>query len=258
VADVVAEARVTLGAARGDWLSLPRAGLAVEPMRPARVVACRTFRADIDPGIEAAFEDALAALAADGLPVVRAAAPSDATVARDWFTMSAAELAQSLEDVRDQWADFEPSLRFQLEFGASVTASQYLAATRRRHEVSARFDDLLAPGTVLVVPTANVQSWMAEGPVWDRAGAVTGDPSIGLNTPELNYTGHPCVSVPLGLDDAGVPFGLQVVAPRFADGLALGLAEVLERVRPWPLVAPGYEPFAAAFAGVLSDPGRGA
>jgi hypothetical protein len=49
-----------------------------------------------------------------------------------------------------------------------------------------------------------------------------------------------------------------VVAPRFADGLALGLAEVLERVRPWPLVAPGYEPFAAAFAGVLSDPGRGA
>jgi Asp-tRNA(Asn)/Glu-tRNA(Gln) amidotransferase A subunit family amidase len=256
VADVVAEASVTLGPARGDWLSLP--GVALTPVRPARVVACRTFRADVDPVIESAFEGALAALAADGVVVERGAAPSDSTVARDWFTMSAAELAQSLEDVRDQWADFEPSLRFQLEFGASVTASQYLAATRRRHEVSARFDDLLAPGTVLVVPTANVQSWMAEGPVWDRAGAVTGDPSIGLNTPELNYTGHPCVSVPLGLDDAGVPFGLQVVAPRFADGLALGLAEVLERVRPWPLVAPGYEPFAAAFAGVLSDPGRGA
>ena len=42
---------------------------------------------------------------------------------------------------------------------------------------------------------------------------------------------------------AGVPFGLQIVAPRFSDGLALGLAEVLERERPWPLVAPGYQPF---------------
>ncbi|MFM7536207.1 MAG: amidase [Acidimicrobiales bacterium] len=248
VADVIAEASVTLGPARGDWLSLPPMTLA--PTRPTRVVACRTFRADIDPVIEAAFDEALATLAAEGLVVERVAAPSDASVGRDWFTMSAAELAQSLEDVRDQWASFEPSLRFQLEYGASVTISQYLAATRRRHDASARFDDLLDPGTVLVVPTANVQSWMAEGPVWDRAGSVSGDPAIGLNTPELNYTGHPCVSVPLGLDEVGVPFGLQVVAPRFADGLALGLAAVLERARPWPLVAPGYAPFAAAFAGV--------
>ena len=40
-----------------------------------------------------------------------------------------------------------------------------------------------------------------------------------------------------------MPFGLQIVAPRFADGLAFGLAEVLERERPWPLVADGYTPF---------------
>jgi len=40
-----------------------------------------------------------------------------------------------------------------------------------------------------------------------------------------------------------VPMGLQVVAPRFRDGLALGLAAILERVRPWPTVATGYEPY---------------
>jgi hypothetical protein len=33
------------------------------------------------------------------------------------------------------------------------------------------------------------------------------------------------------------------VAPRFLDGLALGLGAVLERVRPWATVAPGYEPY---------------
>ena len=47
----------------------------------------------------------------------------------------------------------------------------------------------------------------------------------------------------MGLDDAGVPTGMQIVAPRFRDGLAFGLAEVLEQIRPWPLVAPGHEPF---------------
>ena len=65
-----------------------------------------------------------------------------------------------------------------------------------------------------------------------------------MNTPDLNLTGHPALSVPMGLGDDGVPMGLQLVAPRWADGLALGVAEVLEQVRPWPLVAPGFEPFA--------------
>ena len=72
------------------------------------------------------------------------------------------------------------------------------------------------------------------------------DLTIAVNTTDLNFTGHPAVSVPLGHDQYGVPFGLQIVAPRFADGLALGLAAVLERVRPWPTVAPGYEPYRVA------------
>jgi Asp-tRNA(Asn)/Glu-tRNA(Gln) amidotransferase A subunit family amidase len=243
VADVVHEASVTLGPAVGDVLSLPLGGVALAPARPARVVACRTFRADVDPVIESAFEDALSVLADAGLLVDRVPAPSDASVGLDWFTISSAELAQSLEHVRDQWDGFEPSLLFQLEFGTAVTTAQYVAAQRRRFEVAARFDDLLGSDGVLLVPTANAQSWPADGPLPTSAGSVTDDPSIAVNTPDLNVTGHPAVSVPLGLDAAGVPFGLQVVAPRFLDGLALGLAEVLERERPWPTVAPGYEPY---------------
>jgi Asp-tRNA(Asn)/Glu-tRNA(Gln) amidotransferase A subunit family amidase len=70
-----------------------------------------------------------------------------------------------------------------------------------------------------------------------------------LNTPDFNFTTHPAVSVPLGRDDAGVPFGLQIVAPRCKDGLALGLAAAWERIRPWPAVANGYDEFAT---GLLS------
>ncbi|HMJ37453.1 MAG TPA: amidase family protein [Baekduia sp.] len=42
----------------------------------------------------------------------------------------------------------------------------------------------------------------------------------------------------------GVPFGMQLVAPRRRDGLALGLTAAIERERPWPLTAPGFTPFA--------------
>jgi amidase len=66
---------------------------------------------------------------------------------------------------------------------------------------------------------------------------------ITLNTPDNNFTGHPAVSVPMGLDNNGVPCGFQVISARFQDGLSLGLAEHLERIQPWPLVAPGYERF---------------
>jgi aspartyl-tRNA(Asn)/glutamyl-tRNA(Gln) amidotransferase subunit A len=157
--------------------------------------------------------------------------------------MASAELAQSLAEHRERWSEFEPSLRAMVEIGDSVDAAAYLAAQRRRHDWGARIDEVLGTDAVLVLPTANVQSWPPEGPLPSAAGSVVDDPSIALNTPELNATGHPAVSVPVGLDDAGVPIGMQVVAPRFADGLALGVAAVLEEVRPWPTVAPGFEPF---------------
>jgi Asp-tRNA(Asn)/Glu-tRNA(Gln) amidotransferase A subunit family amidase len=77
----------------------------------------------------------------------------------------------------------------------------------------------------------------------------TSSPSIATNTADLNFTGHPGVSVPMGIDASGVPFGVQVVGPRFLDGLAIGLAEVIEQIQPWPLVALGYSTFGSAFLG---------
>jgi Asp-tRNA(Asn)/Glu-tRNA(Gln) amidotransferase A subunit family amidase len=66
------------------------------------------------------------------------------------------------------------------------------------------------------------------------------------NTEVANMTGLPAISLPAGICANGVPFGLQVMAPRYHDGWLLDLAEVWERERPWPLVAPGYDSFEAA------------
>lgn len=40
--------------------------------------------------------------------------------------------------------------------------------------------------------------------------------------------GHPAISIPLGLDEAGMPFGLQIVGPRGGDALVLGVAAAIE------------------------------
>ena len=242
VADVHYEASITLGAARGDFLSVPRDGVSLTPQMPTRVLACRTFRTDVDPDIEANFENMLDTLTKSGVEVVRVDSPSDNQTMWSWFVISTAELTQSLRSEQDRWGEMSDYVQAQLNFGSKVTLDDYIAAQRFRHEVSARFDDVMSDGAVLVTPTVNARSWPAEGPLPTRAGN-TDDPMITLNTADNNFTGHPAMSVPMGLDDHGVPCGFHITAPRFQDGLLFGLAEHMEKVAPWPLTAPGYTPF---------------
>lgn len=246
VADVVLEASVIQGPAPGDFLSFPAGSIDLTPRAPRRVIACRSFRSDVDPVIEDAYEHAVRDLEADGMSVARIDPPSDERMAELWYRIASAELAQSLGHVRDQWESFEQHVLVQLLAGEAVTLADYLAGTRERHALTARFDELLGDDAVLVTPTCNVQSWPAEGPLPREVNGKE-NPLGALNTLELNLTGHPGVSVPLGSDVAGVPFGLQIVAPRFGDGLALGLAERLERIRPWPLVADGFTLYSDRF-----------
>src|SRR6202035_2969348 len=44
----------------------------------------------------------------------------------------------------------------------------------------------------------------------------------------VTLPGHPAVSLPLGLDRHGMPFGLQIVGPRGGDAFVLSVAAELE------------------------------
>jgi len=46
----------------------------------------------------------------------------------------------------------------------------------------------------------------------------------------INQVFAPACSVPCGTDNKGLPVGLQIIAPRFADQRVLTIAEHLERL----------------------------
>ena len=53
-------------------------------------------------------------------------------------------------------------------------------------------------------------------------------------TSPFNFVSQcPALSVPCGWSAEGLPIGLQIVARRYRDDLALRIGAVLERVRPW-------------------------
>ncbi len=44
----------------------------------------------------------------------------------------------------------------------------------------------------------------------------------------VTLAGNPAISLPLGVDEAGLPFGLQIVGPRGGDAFVLGVAAAIE------------------------------
>ena len=52
-------------------------------------------------------------------------------------------------------------------------------------------------------------------------------------TYSYNCTGQPAMSLPLGMDSAGLPIGVQLVGPPRGESVILGLAAQLEQALPW-------------------------
>jgi amidase len=69
----------------------------------------------------------------------------------------------------------------------------------------------------------------------------------------FNWTGQPAVSLPLGVDDDGLPVGVQLAARRLREDQLLDVAAELEAARPWagrtPVVHAGAASPAAAGGG---------
>jgi Asp-tRNA(Asn)/Glu-tRNA(Gln) amidotransferase A subunit family amidase len=195
-----------------------------------------------------AFDAALASLEKDlGLPV-EPIAPSQilggaGNADEDWWAVCACEQAHSLgREVIEAAADrFHPVFLAAMSQGLAITLEEYLAARRRRFVYVRALDELLGRDRVIVTPTMPLEGFSADG---REIGAQrAGTKASSYNTQVQNMTGHPALTVPAGRSPNGVPFGLQITGPRFADALILDIGEAWERAHPGPREAPGFVSF---------------
>jgi Asp-tRNA(Asn)/Glu-tRNA(Gln) amidotransferase A subunit family amidase len=251
LATSIADARLLLEVLRGPVAGDPTALPWWTPREgafPDRILATPRLVAHEEPvadQVAAAFERAVAGLEELlGLPVERIEPPFTPQIDDDWFTTVAVEeLTWVGRDVAERRADeLTAYVRTGLGIAAGISIDEYLAARRRRFDHTRTMDELLGTDTVLICPTMCIDGFPADGILPGEE--APGTDSLHYNNQPANVTGHPSLSVPAGTHADGTPFGLQITGPRFADELVLALGEAWEAAFPWPLAAPGYEPFA--------------
>jgi aspartyl-tRNA(Asn)/glutamyl-tRNA(Gln) amidotransferase subunit A len=140
----------------------------------------------------------------------------------------------------DRADDFTREMRFALEHGPA----QYDLATRVRitesrmagnEAMAAVFEQV---DLVLTASNPDVAFAADASPPSTFGGVKVGPWNNGRLTFPANLYGCPAIAVPAGTVD-DLPVSLQIVAPRFREDVLLDLALLVERERPWPLVAPG-------------------
>lgn len=162
------------------------------------------------------------------------------------FEWALAGLAEIVMELGERWPDCEPDLTPEIAFGLKIAHDVYDIDARARIEAQRiRMNEAMAAvfeQADFVICASNPDvAFAAEGPLPQQVdGAKVPLGNNGALTIPSNIYGNPAISIPVGTSErANLPIGMQVLAPHHREALLLDLALLVERERPWPLVAPG-------------------
>lgn len=135
-----------------------------------------------------------------------------------------------LDRVRKRPEEVGPNVRANVEEGLRYTAADVARAMRLQTVLYRRWQSFFSGFDVILSPsiTLSPRAWSELYPA-----EIDGKPTrTYFHWLALAYAvtlvGHPAVSLPVGLDRNGMPFGLQIVAPRGGDAYVLSVAAALE------------------------------
>ena len=146
------------------------------------------------------------------------------------FCITAAESGSfHLENLRRRPQDFDHATRTRFLAGALLPAEVVTKAQRFRSwfrrqvdGILDRYDLLLAPATLCSAPRIGQQTVCHDGAILPvRA-------NLGLYTQPISFIGLPVVSAPVA-SDSGMPLGVQIIARRWREDIALGATAELAR-----------------------------
>ncbi len=139
-------------------------------------------------------------------------------------------LAAHAEKVRTRPDEVGPNVRANVEEGLRYSAADVARAFALQTALYRRWQDFFGGFDVILTPSITIspRSWRELYPVEiDGRKTRTYFHWLALAY-AVTLAGHPALSLPVGVDRAGMPFGLQIVGPRGGDAFVLSVAAALE------------------------------
>jgi Asp-tRNA(Asn)/Glu-tRNA(Gln) amidotransferase A subunit family amidase len=186
---------------------------------------------DVDASIRKGFRERIAAIA----PMFQSCEPVQfdlGEVHRCFDVIRAESFVAGLHDAytRDP-ASIGPNSRANYELGAAMTLADCAWAQAEQTRILKRFQGAFGQYDVILSPTTPVSPFP-----WSELYATHIDGHAQANyyrwlalTYVVTLTTHPAISLPCGVDHAGMPFGLQIVGPFHGDRKTLAVAHALEQ-----------------------------
>jgi aspartyl-tRNA(Asn)/glutamyl-tRNA(Gln) amidotransferase subunit A len=238
-------------------------GALATPLQGVRIgVAREYFGAGVEDGVGAAVRTALAGFERLGATLVDVSlAHADLAIAA-YYVIAPAEASsnlarydgvryghrcadpQSLEDLytRSRAEGFGAEVKRRILVGtyalsAGYFDAYYLRAQRVRRLIANDFSAAFGEVDLIAGPTTPTVAF--------RLGEKSSDPlamyAADVNTVAVNLAGLPAISLPAGFSQ-GLPVGLQLIAPAFAESALLAAAHQYQQATDWHLRVPGKLP----------------
>jgi aspartyl-tRNA(Asn)/glutamyl-tRNA(Gln) amidotransferase subunit A len=154
--------------------------------------------------------------------------------AQHWFPGAANALRAYTPEQRKL---MDPGLIDIAEQGARLPLMDYLAAVKEREALGVAMNLLHRKWDLLLTPTIPIPAFKAGIEVPPGSGQARWPDWTPFTYP-FNLTRQPAATVPCGLTKAGLPVGLQIVGPMYADAQVLQAARAYESVAPFRMPAP--------------------
>jgi aspartyl-tRNA(Asn)/glutamyl-tRNA(Gln) amidotransferase subunit A len=134
---------------------------------------------------------------------------------------------------RDDPSAIDPDLGAQIEAGLKYSGADTAKAWLASDSVARAAAEFFAENAIdfAIGPTTPCCAWPVElsaPPTID--GKPVGGRGHAVFTPLFNHARQPAISIPCGVNREGLPIGLQIVGPRFADFRVLDIAARIEAI----------------------------
>jgi Asp-tRNA(Asn)/Glu-tRNA(Gln) amidotransferase A subunit family amidase len=198
---------------------------------------------NVDPQVIDIGLAAVERLRALGAHVERIALDLHGDAERFGILVASQHHARHAPRLAEDSALFDPVFRQRLEHAAGIDWQTLGDAGEARNRVFARIQALFEDYDFLASPTLTRPPIAADANLaGNTEGAQQARHYIDYLYP-FNLSGHPALSLPAGFSADGLPVGLQLVAPWYADGPLLKVAAELEALLGLTDRHPDLEPF---------------